>query len=269
LRRQTIFFEIHMKVFFKIHFTIIVRSVYAKFSSTVSYPHVFRLNGQAHFSSSPCELHVLSSHILQFNHPGKIWWREQLKNPDILHFSLSLCFPCSLSPTLFPVIYSQRKCKCISTSHKNMTTLWQNTFNDSIPFSWCCQLQHVSSINKEVTTKSPLILRILYTLPIKYSQFCYYACFVNANWLQRDWWIGENCLCNTNIRIRVLAVRLFQRPMLIYKVGWQAKFFPIWPYFYYAVFCNATSDKNGELSAQTVTLLTFILELSSSKLRWT
>jgi len=40
----------------------------------------------------------------------------------------------------------------------------------------------------------------------RYSQFCYWACSVNANWLQSGWWLGARCLYNANFRIRVLTI---------------------------------------------------------------
>jgi len=46
-----------------------------------------------------------------------------------------------------------------------------------------------------------------------YSHFCYYVSFVNGNWLQCDWPTGERCLCNANVRIRVLPVTLFSEEL--------------------------------------------------------
>jgi len=47
----------------------------------------------------------------------------------------------------------------------------------------------------------------------RYSQFCYWACCVSANWLQSDWWHSERCLYNANFRLRVLTIMRYQRPV--------------------------------------------------------
>lgn len=48
--------------------------------------------------------------------------------------------------------------------------------------------------------------------------------------------IGYNAKCWLKTR--------FQRRVRRFNVVWRARYFVIWPYFYYAIFCNAGSHKN-------------------------
>ena len=85
-----------------------------------------------------------------------------------------------------------------------------------------------------------------------YSQFCCRAPFVDTNWLSRDWWIGESCLYNVKIRVRVLAVSDFRDHVKIR--GWMTGqiFFLIWSYFYWAIVCDARAHKKATVVLQLI-----------------
>jgi hypothetical protein len=148
-----------------------------------------------------------------------------------------------------------------------MITLWHPTRNYSIPFSWCCQLQHGSSFNKQVMTKTSLI-PVFFTYyranTVRSAIMRVSLTRIGYNVIDEK---GDSCLYKAKFRIRVLAVRRFLRPVWICKFGWRAKYFLIWPYFYCAVFSKRglTITQNW-LYSKTATFMTCIRELSGSNL---
>jgi len=91
---------------------------------------------------------------------------------------------------------------------------------------------HAVTFQKTLTLRSTAVITQYFAEQRKQCQFVtahvsqlrYHACFVDADWLQCDWWTGGRCLYKANFPTRVLAVTRFQRPAWRFKIGSRVKF---------------------------------------------